>query len=170
MAFPNLTGDPRKKSFEELECLTEFTSAIHIHLIILSALHGFMAITALLGNILILAALHKASSIHLPSKLLFRSLATNDLCVDVIVEPLFATYFISALKELKERWNICRFALAISRITGYIVGSVSSFTGAISVYRLLALVLGLRYRQVVLSNFNCFLGCIHCRIVYVLLE
>ena len=168
MAFPNLTGDPRKKSFEELECLTEFTSAIHIHLIILSALHGFVAITALLGNILILAALHKACSIHLPSKLLFRSLATNDLCDGVIVEPLFATYFISALKE---RWNICRFVLAISRITGYIVGLVSSFTlGAISVYRLLALVLGLRYRQVVLSNFNCFLGCIHCRIVHVLLE
>ena len=84
MAFTNLPGDLRQKSFEELECLTEFTSGIHNHL----ALNGFMVITAFLGNTLILVTLHKASSIHPPSKLLFRNLATNDLCVGVIVEYL----------------------------------------------------------------------------------
>ena len=88
MAFTNLTGDLRQKSFEELEYLNEFTSGIHNQLIILLELNGFMAITAFLGNTLILVTLHKASSIHPPSKLLFRNLATNDFCVGVIVEYL----------------------------------------------------------------------------------
>ena len=45
---------------------------------------------------------------------------------------------------------ICRYVLVIFTIAGYILGAVSLFTlSAISVYRLLALLLGLRYRQVV---------------------
>ena len=107
-----------------------------------------MAITAFLGNTLILVALHKESSLHAPSKLLFRNLATTDLCVGLIVEPLFLTYFISILNE---PWHICPYAgFAVSSITGHILGCVSLFTlTIISVDRLLALLLGLRYRQVV---------------------
>ena len=147
MAFTNLTGDPKQRSYEELACLTEFTGEVHNHLIVLLVLKGFVAITAFLGNTLILVALHKESSLHAPSKLLFRNLATTDFCVGLIVEPLFITYLISALKE---RWNICRYAFVIFNITGHILGGVSLFTlTAISVDRLLALLLGLRYRQVV---------------------
>ena len=106
-----------------------------------------MAINAFLGNTLILVALHKETSLHAPSKLVFRNLATTDLCVGLIVEPLFVTYLIS---NLKERWTICRYVFAVVSITGYILCSVSLFTlTAISVDRLLALLLGLRYRQVV---------------------
>ena len=51
---------------------------------------------------------------------------------------------------VNERWNLCRYALVATHITGYILCSVSLFTlTAISVDRLLALLLGLRYRQVV---------------------
>ena len=106
-----------------------------------------MAITAFLGNTLILVALHKETSLHPPSKLLFRNLATTDLCVGLIVEPLVLTYLISILNE---QWNICPYVFAVSGITGYILCGVSLLTlTAISVDRLLALLLGLRYRQVV---------------------
>ena len=128
-------------------CSPEMTQGIHNHLIVLLALNGFVAITAFLGNTLILVALHKESSLHPPSKLLFRSLATTDLSVGLIVEPLLATTLISSLKE---RWYICRYALVIFNITGHILCGVSLFTlTAISVDRLLALLLRLRYRQVV---------------------
>ena len=128
-------------------CSTEFTRGVHNHLIVLLALNGFVAVTAFLGNTLIFVALHKETSLHAPSKLLFRSLATTDLCVGLVVEPLFITHVISTLKE---RWNFCRNAFVIFNITGLILGGVSLFTlTAISVDRLLALLLGLGYRQVV---------------------
>ena len=51
---------------------------------------------------------------------------------------------------VNERWNICRFTFAVVTKSGYYFGSVSLLTlSAISVDRLLALLLGLRYRQVV---------------------
>ena len=113
----------------------------------LSVLNIFLSIAAFLGNTLILAALHKESSLQPPSKLLFRNLAITDLCVGIIAEPLAVTYWISAVNE---RWNICRFAAAAASIISCLLCSVSLCTlTAISVDRLLALLLGLRYRQVV---------------------
>ena len=146
MAFTNLTRDP-KKTYEDLFCSTEFTGEVHNHVIVLLALNGFVAITAFLGNTLILVALHKEFSLHAPSKLLFRNLATTDLCVGLIVEPVFVTFLIFSQNE---PWNICRYIFAVFRITGQILCAVSLFTlTAISVDRLLTLLLGLRYRQVV---------------------
>ena len=147
MALENLTGDPKQTSYHGLACSTEFTGEVHNHSIVLLALNGFVSINAFLGNTLILVALHKETSLHPPSKLLFRNLATTDLCVGLIVEPLFVTYLISTLNE---PWTICCYVFAVFNITGYILCGVSLFTmTAISVDRLLALLLGLRYRQVV---------------------
>ena len=143
MALTNLTGDPKQTSIKELACLTEFTKGIHNHLIVLN---GFVAITAFLENTLILVALHKETSLHPSSKLLFRNLATTDLCVGLIAAPLFVTYVISTLNE---PWNICPYVFAVLSVTGHILCVVSLFTlTAIRVDRLLALLLGLRYRQV----------------------
>ena len=147
MAINNFTGDAHQKTNQELECSAELTRIIHNQLMCLSLVTIFLSITAFLGNTLILAALHKESSLHSPSKLLLRSLAITDLCVGIIAEPLAANHWISAVNE---RWNICRFAGAASFIAGYFLCSVSLFTlTAISVDRLLALLLGLRYRQLV---------------------
>ena len=57
------------------------------------------------------------------------------------------TYWTSAVKE---RWDICYYANRAQTFSGYTLCSVSLLTlTAISVDRLLALLLGLRYRQVV---------------------
>ena len=107
----------------------------------------FLSITAVVGNILILAALRKVSSLHPSSKLLFRCLATTDLCVGLITEPLTVVYWMSLIHE---RWSLCRYAFVSRIIAGYTLCSVSLLTvSAISVDRLLALLLGLRYRQIV---------------------
>ena len=147
MALTNLTGDPKQTLSKDLACSTEFTRGIHNHLIVILALNGFVAIAAFLGNTLILVALHKESSLHAPSKLFFRNLATTDLCVGLISEPLYVTYVVSTLNEA---WNICSYVNTVSNITGHILCGVSLLTlTAISVDRLLALLLRLRYRQVV---------------------
>ena len=113
-----------------------------------SVLNYFLSLSAFLGNALILIAFHKASSLHPPSKLLLRNLATADLCVGLISEPLFVTYYCKSV--VNGHWNICRYTLIAGYITGNILCSVSLLTiTAISVDRLLALFLGLRYKQVV---------------------
>ncbi|CAH3030665.1 unnamed protein product, partial [Porites evermanni] len=125
----------------------ELTGEVHGELVFLSVINTFLSITAFLGNTLILVALRKDTSIHPSSKLLYRNLAITDLCVGIIVEPLQVAYWISVVNR---RWDICYY----TDLTGYFLGvtlcSVSLITlTAISVDRLLALLLGLRYRQVV---------------------
>ena len=137
MAVKNFTGDENQRTLKESLCSAELPGQAHNHL----------SITAFLGNSLILVALHKESSLHLPSKLLYRSLAATDLCVGIIVDPLVVTRLIAVMNQ---QWNICRYAVDSIFISGYILCSVSLLTlTAISVDRLLALLLGLRYRQIV---------------------
>ena len=148
MASANFTGDEQQKSVEQQLCnSSKSTPGLQGHLTFLSGVNAFLSVTAFLGNTLVLIALHKESSLHPPSKLLLRSLATTDLCVGLISEPLTVIYWMSIASE---QWKICPFALMAQFITSYILCGVSVATlTAISVDRLLALLLGLKYRQVV---------------------
>ncbi|CAH3030668.1 unnamed protein product, partial [Porites evermanni] len=113
----------------ELYCSAEFTGEVHGGFIFLSVINIFLSITAFWGNTLILVALHKDTSIHPPSKLLYCNLAITDLCVGVIAKPLRAAY--------------CTSLVTLT---------------AINVDRLLALLLGLRYRQVVTLKRTCLIA------------
>ena len=135
------------KSFDQLFCSAGLTRETHSQLICLVVLNVVLSVTTFLGNTLILIALHKESSLNPATKLLFRCLATTDLFVGIISEPVIVVNWISVVNE---RWDICRYTFLSSFITGYIFSSVSLLTStAVSVDRLLALLLRLRYRQVV---------------------
>ena len=147
MAASNSTRDGQQKTFEELICSLDLTPGQYGQLTFISFLNSILSVAAFLGNALILISLHKESSLHPPSKLLLRSLATTDLCVGLIAEPLSVIYWMS---QVNKQWNICRYAVIAQFITSYILCGVSVGTlTAISVDRLLALLLGLRYKQVV---------------------
>ena len=148
MAIPkNFTEDERQQTVGELFYYSEeLTRKIFGELIFLSVLNILLSVTTFLGNTLILVALPKENSLHPPSKLLFRNLAITDLCVGIIAEPLLVAYLISLVKQ---RWDISHYLHFADFVIGAILCSVSLFTlTAISVDRLLALWLGLRYRQV----------------------
>ena len=116
--------------------------------LLLASVNIFLSITSSLGNALILIALHKVTSIHPPTKLFFRCLAVTDLCVGLLVQPLFATFNLSRITEVSE--NDLYYIYEVSRVLNWILCSVSILTStAVSVDRLLALLLGLRYRHVV---------------------
>ena len=148
MAFANFTGEANQnEAYEKLQCSSGLTERMNVHLIYISAINILLSFTALLGNALILVALHKESSLHSPSKLLLRCLASTDICIGLIAEPLGIIRWISLVKK---DWNLCRYTFPLYYVVGYTLSSVSLLTmTAISVDRLLALVLGLRYRQVV---------------------
>ena len=145
------TNFAENKSLEklnsQLRCTAAFFGEVKHELIFLLVVNISVSITAFLGNTLILIALKKESSLHPPSKLLYRNLAITDLCVGMIAEPVYVAYFMSVLSD---KWDICFYANLLSFFTGVLFSAVSLFTLAvISVDRLLALLLGLRYRQVV---------------------
>ena len=122
---------------------------VHVlhHNIFLASLNIFLSVPASLGNILILIALHKESSLHPPSKLMFRCLAITDLSVGLTSQPMFAARLLSQINELR---NLCSYFVMWGDIVGKVFSGVSLLTAtAVSVDRLLALSLGLRYRQVV---------------------
>ena len=148
MAATKSTGDgTQMRTLEELVCSSSLAGELQQYSLLLSAVNIFFSLTAFLGNSLIFVALHKISSIHPPSKLLYRCLVTTDLLVGLVGQPLVATLWMSVVRE---QWRLCRFAWEAAFISGYGLSLMSLLTmAAMSVDRLLALLLGLRYKQTV---------------------
>ena len=114
--------------------------------IFLSSLNIFLSITATMGNALILVALRNVSSVHPPTKLLLRCLAVTDLCVGLILEPLFVSIILSSVTRI----NLNILLSRVMSVPSFTLSVVSVCTlMALSVERLFALLLGLRYRQFV---------------------
>ena len=146
MATTNITG-PQTKTFERLICSPVWEVDFKQHSISFSAVNILLSITATLANSLTLVALHKESSLHPPSKLLYRCLATTDLLVGLVNQPLYAAGWMSVVYE---HWSFCRYARDATVISSYVLCGVSLMTTtAISVDRLLAMLLGLRYKEIV---------------------
>ena len=140
--------------------VTLLSANIRVNIIVITAANILFSITASLGNILILIALRKVTSIHPPTKLLFQCLAISDLGVGLISQPLVATLGLMLLHDNTDIkiWEICSQLHSSLSIT---LCGVSVFAStALSVDRLLALFLGLRYRHVVtLKRIRAVLAC-----------
>ena len=148
MATTNITGSgTHPQTFEASLCSPVWVGEFKKQSISFSAVNTLFSITAILGNSLILLALHKESSLHPPSKLLYRCLATTDLLVGLVSQPLYVTYWMSLVHK---HWSLCRYAREAIVISSYVLCGVSLLTmTAISVDRLLAMLLGLRYKEIV---------------------
>ena len=106
-----------------------------------------ICLMAIVGNALILVALQSDSHLFPTSRMLFRSLASTDLCVGLISQPCFGIFLFSVITN---RMRICKITEGILHASSAVLCGISlSNLTAISVDRLLALQLGLRYRQVV---------------------
>ena len=140
-------GGTQTEVHQALLCSSSLVVGLQQKLIYFSAVNIFFSITAFLGNFLILVALNQETSLHSPSKLLYRCLATTDLLVGLVSQPLAVTYWMSLVHE---HWSLCLYAGVVAYSSSFALCGVSLLTlTAISVDRLLALLLGIRYRQIV---------------------
>ena len=120
-----------------------FTVPVELSMDIIAAVNILFSITASLGNTLILVALRKVTSLHPPTKLLFQCLAITDLGVALTSQPLFANMLLNGFSTVE-------VIIVSNAILSIIFCGVSMLIStALSVDRLLALLLGLRYRHVV---------------------
>ena len=115
---------------------------------IFAAVNVFLSITATLGNVLILVTLYKVSSVQAPTKLLLRSLIVTDLCVGVVVQPLFVPLLL--YPDFMTKINIFIPIFLAQTGLSFTLCPVSFLTAtAMIIDRFLALTLRLRYRSVV---------------------
>ena len=139
----NLTVNNNETLIQGLSCSTRLLDANQR--ITISGLNIPFSVTAFLGNVLIIIALQKPSSFRPSSKLLLGCLAVTDLGVGLVAQPLRVIYLTST-----EESKFCYYVWALYNTLGLIFCGVSLLTlTVISIDRLLALMLGLRYRHVV---------------------
>ena len=132
--------------FANIFCSEEFHQELDNQRISFLVTNILLGITGIVANTVILIALHKETSLNQASKVLLHNLVASDLCVGFV--QLF--YGASLISILQGRWQICRLLSFVGYIAAIISITVSLWTiTAISVDRLLALLLKLRYRQVV---------------------
>ena len=123
------------------------SSQLSTLLLVISGINVALSITATLGNALILVAFCRETSLNPPSKLFLRCLAFSDLCVGLVVQPLAVLSLLAAFYHL---WDFCRVTELLWYSFSIVAADFSLATlSAISIDRLLALSLGIRYRQVV---------------------
>lgn len=110
---------------------------------------SLLSITAVLGNALILVSLCRAPQfLRQPSYFLLVNLAFADLCVGFVAEPLYMMYKISYLLNPLSIFSC--YTGVVFNFVSYLLTSLSLWTAAaISLDRLLALLLHMKYNSIV---------------------
>ena len=118
-----------------------------------AALNVLLAIVAIFANSLVFSAVRHSTTIRLPSKLLLCSLVLTDLGVGLVVQPQFATFLIT---KIKESLDISCFFLKSIAVTGHALACASLLTmTAISLDRYIALFFHLKYHEIVTTTRVC---------------
>ena len=140
----------------------------------LLAFNIILSFIASLGNVLILLTLYKVSFLHPVTKLLFACLATTDLCVGLFSQPLFVANMILNIDLANTDLDILSQMNEVVFISSNVLCGVSVLIStAISVDRLLILLLRLKYRQVVTLKraqvviLLCWVTAVSCGLVHV---
>lgn len=109
------------------------------------AMNSFTSYSAIMLNIVAIIALRKTPSFPKPLKILLLSISASDLCVGLLVQPLYV-----ALAMIDERNPIFEPLARVNTISGTIF-CTATLLGicAVSVDRFLAIHLHLRYQEIV---------------------
>ena len=151
----NLTNDGNETTFAESFC---YKGVVDEEKTFILTLNILISVAAFLGNALIIAALPKMSSLHPSSKLLLKCLVSSDLSVGLISEPFYIAFLLSP-----DNTSHCYSLDIIYNTVAVAFSGVSIQTiTAISVDRLLALSLGLRYGQIVTIRRVRIFGIMYC--------
>ena len=141
----NLTPGDVENNTSNISRIPGIEFSVDIAEAMIAAVNILFSIASSLGNILILIALRKVTSLHPPTKLLFQCLAITDLGVGLTSQPLFATVLLIDYRNVN--WSVS--VIFFNYLSIIFCGVSLLISTALSVDRLLALLLGLRYRHVV---------------------
>ena len=130
-----------------LDVNLEQTKETFIASVLTCIFNAVFSLITFLGNFIILNVIWKTEELHSPSFILLFCLAASDLLVGLICQPFFVAYQIAELANNFSAYCILRM---IQNISGWITAGVSLLIlSCVSVDRLLALTLHLRYNTIV---------------------
>ena len=127
-----------------LDINLDTTDETFIANVLTSILDSIFSLTTCVGNFVILHAIRKTEDLYSPSFALLYCLATSDLLVGAICQPFFVAYKIAEIVDDFSAYCTLRMFQSIS---SWITSGVS--LAAVSIDRLLALTLHLRYNMIV---------------------
>ena len=133
-----------------LEVLKFYAKAedLDVLYVTMCVLNGLLSLTAILGNVVIIFALQKASSIPTTSRILMQSLAATDLSVGVLGHPLYIAV-IAGIRQSYGCENIHEILMAFFILSASLVFVSFQMVILIGVDRFLAITLHLRYNELV---------------------
>ena len=123
------------------------TEEVFITNIVTCTLNSFFSLLTCIGNFIVVFVIGKTRDLHSPSFILLGCLAVSDLLVGLLCQPLFVAHKIAELKE-----NLAVFCTlkVLQSVSAWITAGVSFLIlAAVSIDRLLALTLHLRYNTIV---------------------
>ena len=116
--------------------------------LVMSVLNGVLSFTSVLGNISIIFALKKTSSIPLSTRILLQCLALTDLATGFLGHPLY----IAVMSEIRQEYsceNIHVILFSFFMIEGLLLSASFTTVTLMGVDRFLAIFLHLRYNELV---------------------
>ena len=123
------------------------TEEVFITNIVTCILNSFFSLLTCIGNFIVVFAIGKTRDLHSPSFILLGCLAVSDLLVGLLCQPLFVAHKIA---ELKENFAVYCTLKVLQSVSAWITAGVSFLIlAAVSIDRLLALTLHLRYNTIV---------------------
>ena len=129
-------------------------TAIHLgignsawHHVMNLVLNTLFSITAVVGNSLVLFAMHKTGFLNIKSNILLLNLALTDLGVGFIVQPLFVLSIAAKLAGLPQAF--CYSAIAYDVTSACLCGVTLLTVTAITLDKYVALHLHLQYEEIV---------------------
>lgn len=137
------------KKLHELIVFVQFQPDISLCICVMNVLFSFVAT---IGNLLVIRALWKASSITATLKKMFLSLAFCDLAVGLFSHPMLAVTLAMLQNKATNGLytSLCPVAITVVMApTFFLLGVSFSLIAAIAVDRLLAVSLHLRYQELV---------------------
>ena len=124
-----------------------FAAKLQSTYIAVNVINGVCSFVAVAGNVVMILAFIRNSSLRTPSFLLLCSLSISDLGVGLICQPLYIALRVAETKV--DRQLSCKLSIAYSSFTGCLATLSFLTITAISFDRFLAVHLGLKYRGVV---------------------
>ena len=139
-------NETRKTCFH-LDVNLDKTEEVFVTNILTCIFNAVFSLITCAGNFIILHAIRKDQHLHSPCFILLCCLAFSDLLVGAICQPFLVAHKIAELVDNFPRYCTLRI---IHNLSGYITSGVSLLTlAAVSIDRLLAVTLHLRYSVIV---------------------
>ena len=124
-----------------------YARELHSLYFALCIINGFLSVGAVIGNIIVIIAVRRSSSLKSPSFLLLTNLALSDFGVGLLVQPMYIVYKASEMSS----WRDIHCSISAAYFYFAILFAFVSFGTIcfISIDRFLAVHLGIRYRSII---------------------